>query len=95
MTYELKFHPDALVEWNKLSDSNRSFFKTKLSQRIKNPHIPKSRLKREQGLYKIKINRPPLRLVYYADDTNLVVLVLVIDKRDSVYKVMKKRDKNL
>ena len=89
MTYSLKFHPDALDEWNKLPASVKDYFKSKLEQRIENPHIPKSRLSGGYNLYKIKRNRPPFRLTYHVNDNVLIVTALSIGKRDGdVYKEM-------
>jgi len=95
MTYNLKFHPDALKEWNSLSATDKSYFKKKLKQRLENPHIPGSRLSGGHNLYKIKRMRPPLRLTYHIDDQSLVVTALSAGKRDSdVYTEMIKRYKN-
>jgi len=92
MTYSLKFHPDALDEWKKLPKSDREYFKKKLSERLKNPHIPKSRLSGGQNLYKIKRKRPPLRLTYHVNDNELIVTALSVGKRDAdVYKEMLSR----
>ncbi len=94
MTYNLKFHPDALKEWNNLSAADKSYFKMKLKQRLENPHIPGSRLSGGNNLYKIKRMRPPLRLTYHTNDQNLVVTALSVGKRDSdVYAEMIKRYK--
>lgn len=92
MTYKLKFHPDALREWKSLSDIDKNCFKKKLEQRLKNPHIPGSRLRGSRNLYKIKRKRPPLRLTYHVNDTDLIVTALSIGKRDGdVYAEMIRR----
>jgi len=39
MNYELEFHPKALREWNKLGDTIKKQFKTKLTQRLDTPRI--------------------------------------------------------
>lgn len=92
MIYKLKFHPDALDEWNSLSAIDKSYFKKKLAQRLENPHIPGSRLSGGHNLYKIKRRRPPLRLTYHADDNELTVTALGVGKRDGdVYAEMIKR----
>ena len=89
MTYKLKFHPDALDEWNSLSGTDKNYFKKKLEQRLENPHIPGSRLSGGRNLYKIKRKRPPIRLTYHANDTVLIVTALSVGKRDGdVYKEM-------
>ena len=92
MIYKLKFHPDALEEWNNLSATDKNYFKKKLEQRLENPHIPGSRLSGGYNLYKIKRKRPPLRLTYNANDRDLIVTALSVGKRDGdVYKEMIKR----
>ena len=94
MTYNLKFHPEALTEWNSLSTADKSYFKKKLKQRLETPHMPGSRLSGGHNLYKIKRMRPPLRLTYHADDQVLVVTALSVGKRDGdVYTEMIKRYK--
>ena len=92
MTYNLKFHPEALTEWNRLSAADKGYFKKKLKQRLENPHILGSKLSGGHNLYKIKRMRPPLRLTYHTDNQNLVVTALSIGKRDGdVYTEMIKR----
>lgn len=92
MTYNLKFHPEALDEWKKLLKSDKEYFKNKLRERLENPHIPKSRLSGGQNLYKIKRKRPPLRLTYHVNDNDFIVTTLSVGKRDGdVYKEMLKR----
>lgn len=92
MTYSLKFHPDALDEWDGLPKSVKDFFKDKLQQRLENPHIPKSRLSGGHDLYKIKRKRPPFRLTYHVNDNELIVTTLSVGKRDGdVYKEMLER----
>ena len=95
MTYKLKFHPDALDEWNSLSVTDKKYFKKKLEQRLENPHIPGSRLSGGRNLYKIKRKCPALRLTYHANDTELNITALSVGKRDSdVYKEMIARYKD-
>lgn len=92
MTYKLKFHPDALEEWNRLLATDKNYFRKKLEQRLENPHIPGSRLSGGNNLYKIKRKRPPLRLTYHANDRDLIVTALSVGKRDGdVYTEMIKR----
>ena len=89
MTYKLKFHPDALKEWQELSRPDKEYFKKKLAQRLENPHVPGSRLSGGHNLYKIKRKRPPLRLSYHVNDSALIVTTLSVGKRDSdIYKEM-------
>ena len=92
MTYNLKFHPDALEEWQELPKPDREYFKKKLAERLGNPHVPKSRLSGGHNLYKIKRKRPPLRLTYHVDNNILIVTTLSVGKRDdNVYKEMLRR----
>ncbi len=95
MIYRLKFHPNALDEWNNLSATDQKYFKKKLAQRLEHPHIPGSRLSGGYDLYKIKRMRPPLRLTYHVNDDELIVTALSVGKRDGdFYKEMMKRYKN-
>jgi len=92
MIYSLEFHPDALDEWKRLPEDVQKRFKKKLKERLKNPHIPKSRLSGGYNLYKIKIKHPPFRLTYQVKDNELIIITLSIGKRDGkVYKQMLKR----
>ncbi|MFT5219136.1 MAG: mRNA interferase RelE/StbE [Planctomycetota bacterium] len=92
MTYNLKFHPVALKEWNGLSSVDNHFFKKKFEQRLENPHVPASRLSGGYNLYKIKRMRPPLRLTYHVNNDHLIVIALSVGRRDSdVYAEMIKR----
>lgn len=75
-----------------MSGADKSYFKTRLKQRLDNPHLPGSRLSGGYNLYKIKRKRPPLRLTYHANDKELIVTALSVGKRDSdVYAQMIKR----
>jgi mRNA interferase RelE/StbE len=92
MTYKLKFHPDALKEWEGLPSVVKGFFKKKIKERLESPHNPKARLSRAQNIYKIKIKNPPFRLTYHVNDNELIVTALSIGKRDKyVYRDMLKR----
>jgi len=92
MTYKLKFHPDALKEWEKAPVAARDFFKEKLKERLENPHNPKSRLSGGFNIYKIKIHNPPYRLTYHVNDNELIVTTMSVGRRDgSVYKKMIER----
>lgn len=89
MTYSLEFHPKALEEWGKLPEVVKKRFKEKLGERLKNPHVPKSRLSGGYNLYKIKMNVPPFRLTYQVKDSELIIIALSVGKRDgNVYKNM-------
>ena len=93
MSYKLKFLPSALKEWKKLDDSIKSQFKKKLVEVIDKPHIPASKLHGFENHYKIKLRSSGFRLVYEAIDKELIVIVIVIGKREkgTVYKKLNKR----
>ncbi|MEX2964493.1 type II toxin-antitoxin system RelE/ParE family toxin [Microbulbifer sp. TYP-18] len=82
MTYDLKFHPAAFKAWKKLGTNVRSQFKKKLEERLENPHVPKDRLSGKKDLYKIKLRAAGYRLVYHANDVEIIVTVIAIGKRE-------------
>ncbi len=87
MTYKLEFKKSALKEWKKLGATLQQF-KKKLAERLKNPHVPASRLSGGDNLYKIKLRQSGYRLVYKVEDDVVVVTVLAVGKRErgEVYK---------
>lgn len=93
MSYELTFHPEALKEWGKLDASVRSQFKKKLAERLLNPRVPASQLAGRSDRYKIKLRTVGYRLVYEVRDTELIILVVAVGKRErnAVYQVAMKR----
>ena len=88
MSYELGFHPEALSEWRKLDPALRDMFKKKLAERLDNPHIPTARLSGRLDRYKIKLRSVGYRLVYEVRQTELIVIVVAVGKRErnAVYK---------
>jgi mRNA interferase RelE/StbE len=93
MTYNLKFVPSALKEWEKLGDTVRKEFKKALEKRLVNPRIPKQKLSGYNDVYKIKLRSAGYRLVYEVIEKEIVVLVLAVGKRDKdeVYDKLSKR----
>lgn len=93
MTYSLGFLAPALKEWKKLDDQTRAQLKAKLAERLENPHVPASRLSGSANRYKIKLRASGWRLVYEVRDSELVVVVIAIGKRDkdAVYRVAEQR----
>ncbi len=87
--YKLKFVPAALKEWGKLDNSIKEQFKKKLSERLTEPCVPSSRLHGFENHYKIKLKSAGYRLVYEVDKNELDVIVIVIDRRDKIYKKLK------
>lgn len=91
MSYELEFLPSALKEWQKLDNSIKVQFKKKLSERLENPKVTKDKLRGYEDVYKIKLRDAGYRLAYQVKDSEIVVLVLVVGKRENneVYKMLK------
>lgn len=95
MSYELEFMPKALKEWQKLDSNTKEQFKKKLAKRLENPKVPKDKLRDFDNVYKIKLKSLGYRLAYEVIDERLVVLVLVVGKRENnaVYDELAKRFK--
>ena len=93
MSFDLHFHPDALDEWGRLDKAVREQFKKKLAERLQEPRIPAARLSAKQDRYKIKLKSARYRLVYEVRDTELVVLVVAVGKRErsAVYRQAEQR----
>ena len=91
MSYELEFLPSALKEWQKLDNSIKVQFKKKLSERLENPKVTKDKLRGYEDVYKIKLRDVGYRLAYQVKDDEIVVLVLVVSKRENneVYEMLK------
>ena len=88
MPFELAFHPEALREWRKLTPGIREQFKNKLAERLIEPRIPASKLRRSCDRYKIKLRATGYRLIYEVRDHELLVLVVAVGKRErnAVYR---------
>ncbi len=91
MSYRLKFLPSALKEWRKLSPEIKAQFKKKLERRLESPHIDSARIRGYQNHYKIKLRSVGYRLVYEAEDKEITVYVICVGRRDTIYKILKKR----
>ena len=91
MSYELEFLLGALKEWQKLDNSIKVQFKKKLSERLENPKVTKDKLRGYEDVYKIKLRDVGYRLAYQVKDDEIVVLVLVVGKRENneVYEMLK------
>lgn len=91
MSYELEFLPSALKEWQKLDNSIKVQFKKKLSECLENPKVAKDKLRGYEDVYKIKLRDVGYRLAYQVKDSEIVVLVLVVGKRENneVYEMLK------
>ena len=93
MKYELGFLKEALKEWSKLDSNTREQFKSKLIERLANPRVPASKLNGHKDRYKIKLRSVGYRLVYEVRDSEVIVIVVAVGKRErnAVYKVAAKR----
>lgn len=71
----------------------REQFKKKLASVLVNPHIPANKLAGLPDCYKIKLRASGFRLVYRVIETEIVVLVLSVGKRErsAAYTSAKKR----
>lgn len=93
MSYKLRFHELALVEWKKLDNSVREPLKKKLAERLDNPRVASSALIGMPDCYKIKLLRIGYRLVYRVEGDQVFVTVIAVGKRDKlkVYETAKSR----
>jgi mRNA interferase RelE/StbE len=82
MTYELGFLEPALKEWRKLDDQTREQFRKKLVERLENPRVPSARLSGQKDRYKIKLRNIGYRLVYEMRETEIIVVVVAVGRRD-------------
>jgi mRNA interferase RelE/StbE len=91
MSYRLKFLPSALKEWRKLATEIRKQFKAHLERRLENPRIDTARIRGYKNHYKIKLRSAGYRLVYEVEEKEIAVYVICVGRRDTIYKVLKKR----
>jgi len=93
MNYNLEFVSEALKEWKALDSTVQKQFKKKMAERLLEPHIASSRLTGSTHRYKIKLRNAGFRLVYEVIDSEVVVLVVAVGKRErnAVYKAAAKR----
>jgi mRNA interferase RelE/StbE len=85
MPYELAFSDKAKREWDKLDSTVRSQFQKVLVRRLADPKVPSARLRGKNERYKIKLRSVGYRLLYEVHDRQLLVLVIAVGRRDSVY----------
>jgi mRNA interferase RelE/StbE len=95
MTYDLKFLPTALKEWEKLGNNIREQLKKKLKERLQNPKIPSAQLYGFKDHYKIKLKASGYRLVYKVSDKEICIIVIAVAKRERnyIYALAEKRSK--
>ena len=89
MKYELGFLEVALKEWSKLDGNTREQFKAKLTERLANPRVPAFKLTGHRDRYKIKLRSVGYRFVYEVRDSEVIVIVVAVGKRErnAVYKI--------
>ena len=84
MRYRIEFTEGAEKEFENLDGSVRMQVLKALSRRAENPIVPASRLSGSDGSYfRIKFRDAGLRLVYRVIDTEILILVLTIGKREN------------
>jgi len=93
MSYKLRFHEQALVEWRRLDASIREPLKKKLAERLEHPRVSSAALSGMPDCYKIKLRSAGYRLIYRVDDTVVFVTVIAVGRRDKqkVYEVAQSR----
>lgn len=93
MNFELEFLEEALAEWQRLDGSIKEEFKKKLAERLTSPRVPPAKPSGHPDRYKIKLRSIGYRLVYEVKDSQLIVLVVAVGKRDrnAVYKAAAQR----
>lgn len=90
--FELRLHPQAEKEWNKLDGSIKRRFKDKLVQeRLIQPRIAKDALRDLPDCYKIKITTPQFRLIYHVNDQDRILTILSVATREDVYDELRSR----
>jgi mRNA interferase RelE/StbE len=82
MSYELRFLPSALKEWQKLGSTVRDQFKRKLVERLEMPRVPADALHGLEHHYNIKLRSSGYRLVYRVEDRIVTVTVVAVGKRE-------------
>jgi mRNA interferase RelE/StbE len=95
MSYKLKFLPSALKEWRKLGPEIRAQFKAHLTRRLEEPHVDSARIRGYKNHYKIKLRSVGYRLVYEVEEEAITVYVICVGRRDTIYKILKRRRSGL
>lgn len=91
--YRLKFLPSAHKEWIRLDKTIRTQLQKKLSRIILNPHIPSARLSGWQGVYRIKLRKAGIRLIYKVAEEAITIFVVAVGRRenDEIYEIAGRR----
>lgn len=80
--YSLAFKPTVLKEWKKLAPAIRDQFKKKLLKRLEEPHVQSDALSGLPSCYKIKLKSVGYRLVYQVEDSEVLVTVVAVGRRE-------------
>jgi mRNA interferase RelE/StbE len=88
MAYELAFSDKAKREWEKLDATVRGQFQKVLIRRLEQPRVPAARLHGRHERYKIKLRSVGYRLLYEVRDGQMLVLVIAVGRRDTVYDAL-------
>jgi len=95
MRYKLKSLPSALKEWHRLGPEIRAQFKAHLNRRLEEPHVESARIRGYQNHYKIKLRSIGYRLVYEVEEEAIMVYVICVGRRDTIYRILKRRRSEL
>ncbi len=83
MIYRLVFTKISNKEWKKLAFPIKTQLKKKLNERLENPKIKKDKISGYKNIYKIKLKSAGYRLIYEVKDSEIIVLVLTVGKREN------------
>ncbi|MCX8085456.1 MAG: type II toxin-antitoxin system RelE/ParE family toxin [Rhodocyclaceae bacterium] len=86
-------HLLALADERRSRSNGQSGFKKKLAERLEHPRVPSAKLSGHPNRYKIKLASAGYRLVYEVRETEAVVVVIAVGKRERnlVYTLAAKR----
>ena len=81
--YNLVFLPNAKRAWHKLDPGVRNKLEKTLVRRLQNPFIESAALSGDlAGCYKIKSKSSGIRLIYKVTESELILLVITVGKRE-------------
>lgn len=81
-TYKVAFRPRAAKAFRNLATIEQRQISKKLKERCLNPRVPADRVREIPGGYRLKLRSAGIRLIYLVRDTELVILVLAIGRRE-------------
>jgi mRNA interferase RelE/StbE len=82
LIYEVVFRPRAAKAFKKLDPALQRQLARKLNERRLNPRVLADAIREIPSGYKIKLRASGFRLIYLVRDTQLVILILSIGKRE-------------